>query len=278
MNTRPLGDGGPRVSEVGLRLGPDGEPAGVQRALERGVNFIDTGVVDVPIVPEVMGMLKDRRGEIVVALKIAPADGPEPPGPYCRWQDRYPAAHLRDKVSGRVSGLGLDRVELLQLSTWTRAWNDDPQPLLVLRQLRDEGMTDLIGVAAPRNDQDCVIELMRDGLVDVVEIAFDLRRQHAAAQLLPVASETGTGVVLRPAGELSAATVEELTADLHRVGLAGDLSPEQVAIRSAVSRPEVSTLLFETTEAERIDEIIRAASLPPLPQTLLERLRRYHQG
>ncbi len=223
-------------------------------------------------------MLQDRREEIVIALKIAPADSPEPPGPYCRWQDRYPAAHLRDAVSRRVGEFGLDRVELLQLSTWTRAWNDDPQPLLVLRQLRDEGIAGLIGVAAPRNDQDCVIELMRDGLVDVVEIAFDLRRQHAAAQLLPVASETGTGVVLRPAGELSADTVAELTADLHRVGIAADLTPEQVAIRSALSRPEVSTALFQTTDADRVDEIIRAASLPPLPQTLLERLRRYHQG
>lgn len=258
-------------------LGPEDGSAGLRRGLDRGVSFVDLGVAEVPLDPELRGVLQDRRDETVIALKIPPADGPMPPGPYCRWQDRYPAAHLRDAVSRRLNPLGLDRVELLQLSTWTRAWNDDPQPLLVLRQLRDEGIADLIGVTAPRRDQDCVVELMRDGLVDVVEIAFDLRDQHAAAQLLPVASETGTGVVLRAAGELSAETVDELAADLARFGLAGDLSPEAVAIRFTLSRPEVSSALFGSADANRVDEVIRAASLPPLPQTLLEHLRRYHQ-
>ena len=88
------------------------------------------------------------------------------------------AAYLRSNVNERLRNLGVERLDLLQLHTWTRAWNDDPQPLLVLRQLREQGKINLIGVSTPEHDQDCVVQLMRDGLVDVVQVIFNLFEQH----------------------------------------------------------------------------------------------------
>src|SRR5690606_40845837 len=74
----------------------------------------------------------------------------------------------------------------------SRDWSSDVcssdlQPLLVLRQLREEGKINLIGLCTPEQDQNCVIQLMRDGLVDVVQVIYNLFDQEAAAQIFSTA-------------------------------------------------------------------------------------------
>ena len=175
MQTRSLGSEGPSVSEIGFggwAIGgdwgqqPDSQStAALHAAIDRGINLIDTAAGygeghSEKIIAEV---LAERSEDIFVATKTPPTSGPWPPSPYCRWQDRYSAAYLRDNVHQRLQNLKRDRIDLLQLHTWTAAWNDDPQPLLVLRQLKEQGKIGLIGVSAPEHDQSCVIQLMRDG-------------------------------------------------------------------------------------------------------------------
>ena len=161
MHLRSLSSNGPQVSEIGFgawALGgqwggqdDDDSIASLHLAIDRGVNLIDTapGYGDGRSEKLVASVLKDRSEEVFVATKTPPDAGPWPPSPYCRWQDRYSAAYLRSNVNERLKNLCTERIDLLQLHTWTRAWNDDPQPLLVLRQLRDEGKVNLIGVSTP---------------------------------------------------------------------------------------------------------------------------------
>ena len=40
---------------------------------------------------------------------------------------------------------------------------------------------------------------MRDGLIDVVQVIYNIFEQEPAAQLLPVAKKTGTGIIVRVA-------------------------------------------------------------------------------
>ena len=211
MQTRLLSSDGPPVTEIGFGSWAIGGGWGKQQdsqsietlhaAIDQGIRLIDTaqGYGNGHSEKLIAQVLKERREEVFVATKTPPAEGPWPPSPYCRWQDRYSGAYLRDNVHQRLTHLGTDRIDLLQLHTWTRAWNDDPQPFLVLRQLRDEGKINLIGVSTPEQDQSCVIQLMRDGLVDVVQVIYNLFDQEAAAQIFSVAAETGTGVIVRVA-------------------------------------------------------------------------------
>ena len=200
METRRLSVHGPQVSEIGFGGWAIGGGWGDQEdadslaalntALDAGVSVIDTapGYGDGRSESLIASVLKNRTDHVFVATKTPPDAGPWPPSPYCRWQDRYSAAYLRQNVEQRLRSLNTECIDLLQLHTWTRAWNDDPQPLLVLRQLREEGKINLIGVSTPEQDQSCVIQLMRDGLVDVVQIIFNLFHQEPASQLLPVAA------------------------------------------------------------------------------------------
>ena len=318
MQTRSLSAQGPPVSEVGFGAWAIGGGWGNQddqdslralhTAIDRGVNFIDTaaGYGNGRSERLIAQVLQQRSEPIFVATKTPPAAGPWPPSPYCRWQDRYSAAYLRDNVHERLKNLNVERIDLLQLHTWTAAWNDDPQPLLVLRQLRDEGKIGMIGVSTPEQDQSCVIQLMRDGLVDTVQIIFNLFHQEPAAQLLPVAAETGTGVIVRVAldeggltgkydgdhlfppddfrsryfaGDRLARTiarVEAVREDIAHFGLNEHYSLADVALKFVLARPEVSSVIVGMRSVSQVEQNTRVPQLRELPTEMIERLHRHN--
>jgi aryl-alcohol dehydrogenase-like predicted oxidoreductase len=319
MQLRQLSNSGFEVSEIGFgawaigggwgNQGDADSMAALNAAIDQGVNLIDTaqGYGDGHSERLIASVLKDRSDQqVFVATKTPPDAGPWPPSPYCRWQDRYSAAYLRDNVNHRLRNLDAERIDLLQLHTWTRAWNDDPQPLLVLRQLRDEGKIGLIGVSTPEQDQSSVIQLMRDGLVDVVQVIFNLFDQEVAAQLLPVAAETGTGVIVRVsldegsltgkytaghefpkddfrnqyfAGDRMARTakrVADIHQDIAQFGLSDQYSPADVALKFVLARPEVSTVIVGMRTIEQVEQNARVSQLKDLPEELLIRLQRHN--
>ena len=318
MHRRKLAPGGPEVSEIGFGAWAIGggwgnqsdsdSIAALRAALDRGIDFIDTaqGYGDGHSERIIAQALDGREESVFVATKTPPDAGPWPPSPYCRWQDRYSAAYLRDNVHQRLKNLRTEQIDLLQLHTWTRAWNDDPQPLLVLRQLREEGKIRLIGVSTPEQDQSCVIQLMRDGLVDVVQIIFNLFHQEPVAQILPVAAETGTGVIVRVAFDEGALTgkydgdhrfsesdfrhqyfagdrmqrtaerVDQIREDIDRFGLTDQYTLADVALKFVLASPEVSTVIAGMRSVEQVERNTRTSQLKDLPDELLQRLRRHN--
>ena len=322
MRVRSLGSTGLHVSEIGIDASSFGgvpgeqEPsdaiAALQAALEHGINWVEAGEGDGDgrsdrQIAALLARQSAGHGESVcVAARISPASGPSPPSPYCRWEDRYSAAQLRENVHRRLQQLGLERIGLLQLGTWTRAWNDDPQPLLVLRRLREEGKLGLVGVRPPEHDQDCVVQLMRDGLVDVVEIRFNLFHQEPAAQLLPVAAETGTGVIVRDAFDHGALEgqyepeqtfpehdprsgyfagdrmrraierIERVTDDLRRLGIDDRYSLADVALKFVLHPHAVSAVSVAVQNAQQVEKHAAAAGLPELNEPAIAALRRHN--
>ena len=211
MNYRKFGKNGPEVSEIGFGAWAIGGSWGEQSdrdslealdtALDQGVNFIDTaaGYGDGKSERIIGGFLKQRSERVYVCTKTPPVAGKWPPSPYCRIEERYPESYLRRNVEQRMKNLQVDYLDVLLLHTWTRAWNDRPVALEILHKMKSEGLIGQVGISTPEHDQNCVIQLMRDGMVDVLQVIYNIFEQEPAAQLLPVALETGTGIIIRVA-------------------------------------------------------------------------------
>lgn len=304
MQMRNLTASGPRVSAIGYWAGPTGsgppdraEPgpqlggnrlakdlaeATARHALGLGINFFHGGALgpdpsgDLALRP----ILRETRGDGErrprVAVAIEPEPGKTPPSPYCRWQDRYPAASVRAGLETRLRSLHTDHIDLVLLAQWGRAWNDDPQPLLVLRRLREEGKLGWIGVCVPPHDQNVAVQLMRDGVIDVVQLQFHLAHQEPVAQLLPVAAETGCGVIVtgwpRADGRVPRRSIED---DLNACGMSGALTPDELEIAFQLAQPAVGTVTRPFQGPAELDRIARIATRPRLSDDLLDRLRRY---
>lgn len=211
MKYRNLGKTGIKVSEIGFGAWAIGGGWGHQddnesitalhMALDRGVNFIDTaeGYGNGKSEKIIAEVIKNRREEITVATKIPPIEGPWPPSPYCLAEERYPESYLRKNLEERLKCLGTDCIDVLQLHTWTRAWNKNPMPLEVLHKLKNEGKIKAIGISTPEQDQNSVNDLMRRGYLDVIQVIYNIFDQEPSAEILPVAKECNVGVIVRVA-------------------------------------------------------------------------------
>ena len=211
MKYRKFGNSGPEISEIGFGAwaigGSWGEQSdadsleALETALGTGVNFIDTaaGYGDGKSERIIGEFLKQRSDKIYVCTKTPPAPGKWPPSPYCKIEERYSEKYLRENVEERMKNLQVESLDVLLLHTWTRAWNDRPLALEILQKMKSEGLIRQIGISTPEHDQNCVIQLMRDGMVDVLQVIYNIFEQEPAAQLFPVAGETGTGIIVRVA-------------------------------------------------------------------------------
>lgn len=211
MKYRKFGKSDLEISEIGFGAwaigGSWGEQSekdsleGLETALDKGVNFIDTAAgygngKSEKIIGE---FLKSRSETVYVCTKTPPAPGKWPPSPYCRVEERYSEKYLRENVEERMKNLQVESLDVLLLHTWTRAWNDNPVPLQILQKMKSEGLIKQVGISTPEHDQNCVVQLMREGMVDVLQVIYNIFEQEPAAQLFPVAKETGTGIIVRVA-------------------------------------------------------------------------------
>ncbi len=211
MKYRKFGNRDLELSEIGFGAWAIGGSWGAQKesdslealgtALDHGVNFIDTaaGYGNGKSEKIIGKFLKSRSEKVYLCTKTPPAPGKWPPSPYCRIEDRYSEKYLRENVEERLSNLQVECLDVLLLHTWTRAWNDNPVALETLQKMKSEGLIKQVGISTPEHDQNCVIQLMRDGMIDVLQVIYNIFEQEPAAQLLPVAKETGTGIIVRVA-------------------------------------------------------------------------------
>jgi aryl-alcohol dehydrogenase-like predicted oxidoreductase len=313
MRYRTLGRTSVSVSEIGFGAwaigGSWGEQseedstAALHRALDLGVNFIDTaaGYGNGRSERIIGRVLKQRSEAVFVATKTPPTPGPWPPSPYCRDDERYPESYLRASVEERLRNLGTERIDLLQLHTWTRAWNSTPRPFEILRRLQAEGKLRFIGVSTPEHDQNSVIDLMRGGWVDAVQVIYNIFEQEPAAELLPVARQTNVGVIVRVAfdeGVLAGKYTKDsrfAEDDFRRRYFAGDrleravtraekvrreiegsgLTLAQAALRFALAHPAVSTVIPGIRSVAQAEANCGALDAAAMPEELALRLRKH---
>jgi len=102
-------------------------------------------------------------------------------------------------VEQSLNNLQTEYLDVLLLHTWTRAWNAQPKALEILHKMKEEGLIKNVGLSTPEHDQNCVIELMQNGLLDAVQVIYNIFEQEPAAQLLPVAMEKEVGIIVRVA-------------------------------------------------------------------------------
>ncbi len=313
MKYRKFGNTGLEISEIGFGAWAIGGSWGDQKdsdslealeiALDRGVTFIDTAAgygqgKSERIIGE---FLKSRSEAVTVCTKTPPVPGKWPPSPYCKIEERYPEKYLRENVEERLTNLQVSSLDVLLLHTWTRAWNDQPKALEILQKMKSEGLIKQIGISTPEHDQNCVVQLMREGFIDVLQVIYNIFEQEPAAQLLPVAKETGTGIIVRVAFDEGVLTGkykgderfgkddfrsnyfagDRLARGVRRTELIKEELKEsgytmpQLALKFALTHEAVSTVIPGIRNRNQAMQNTAVSDLPELPEDLLLKLREH---
>ncbi len=321
MNTRTFGRLGWPVTEIGFGAwaiggswGPQAEAESVaclNRALDLGVNFIDTAAGygngnSERIIGKVLksrGLRGGGNGKVLVATKIPPQfPGAWPPVYTESCESRYPEAYLRSSLEERLRNLDAEAIDLVQLHTWTRAWNADPVALGVLAKLKKEGKILGYGLSTPEQDQNAYNDLIRRGLIDAVQVIYNIFEQDPAEELLPLAAEHNVGIIVRVvydegsltgkftkdtkfadgdfrlnyfSGDRLERTVARVEDIRKTVASCAGAEPDlaAVALRFALRHPAVSTVITGIRNVKQAELNVTYGALPPLSDELYAALK-----
>jgi len=215
MRYRQLGRSGLFVSEICLGAMTFGGGSGgiwsmigdldqqatnavIGKALENGVNFIDTADVysqgvSEKLVGQALRDLGVKRSDVVVATK---AFGEMGPGPNDRGASR---GHIMDAVKSSLDRLGLDHIDLYQMHG-----NDTVTPLdETLRALDDlvsQGLVRYIGCsnwAAWRIAKAVGLSHHRDmARFETVQAYYSIAGRELEREIVPVVEDQGLGVMV----------------------------------------------------------------------------------
>ena len=305
MNERRLGRTGLLVSEIGYGawgiggsqwLGAEDQESllALNRAIDLGVRFIDTALAygkghSERLVGEVA---RAREERIVVATKIPPKNLAWPAPAGVDPDDAFPADHIRKCTERSLSNLGLDAIDVQQFHVWSDEWVGRGSWLEGVQALKDEGLIRFFGVSINDHQPSNAIELIETGVVDTVQVIYNVFDQSPEDELLAACERADVGVIVRVPFDEGALTGrigpgtefpegdfrnryfrddrleqvgEHVDALLEDLGIEREELPE-TALRYVLSRPEVSVVIpgmRSVRNVERNTALGDGQGLPP---------------
>ena len=210
MNERRLGRTGLSVSEIGygawgiggsLWLGAEDQEslAALNRAVDLGVNFIDTalGYGDGHSERLVGKVVRERQERIVVASKIPPKNMTWPAPKGIDPDEAFPADHVRECTERSLSNLGMDAIDVMQFHVWSDEWVGRGSWLQAIQALRDEGKIRFFGVSINDLQPSNAIKLIDTGVVDTVQVIYNVFEQAPEDELFAACERNDVGVIAR---------------------------------------------------------------------------------
>ena len=210
MNERRLGRTGLSVSEIGYGawgiggsgwLGAEDRESleALNRAIDLGVRFIDTalGYGDGHSEKLVGQVVAERRGRIVVATKIPPKNRIWPAPDGVDPDDAFPADHVRACTETSLRNLGMDAVDVQQFHVWSDEWVGRGSWLDGVHALKEEGLIRFFGVSINDHQPSNAIKLIETGVVDTVQVIYNVFDQSPEDELLAACERMDVGVIVR---------------------------------------------------------------------------------
>ena len=253
LSVSRLGFGAMRLTGEGIWGPPkdrQGALAVLRRAVELGVNFIDTADSYGPNVSE--ELIADALFPYPADLVIATKGGWNRPGPN-QWTHDATPAHLRKAVEGSLQRLRLDRIDVYQLHT--------PDPVVAfedsmgtLARLKEEGK---IRLAALSN----VTQEHIERALKIVRIVSVQNRYSFADREWDYVADycERNGIAFIPWFPLGAGRVAG--DKLNEISRKRNATPHQVALAWLLKRSPIMLPIPGTSSVEHLEENVAAASL-----------------
>jgi aryl-alcohol dehydrogenase-like predicted oxidoreductase len=312
MRYRAFGRTGWQVSEVGYGMwgmagwsGSDDEEShrSLDRAIELGCNFFDTAWAYGDGRSErILGeTLRRHRGQqLYVATKIPPKNRRWPARPEYSLDDVFPPDHIREYTEKSLENLGVTTIDLQQLHVWSDDWAADERWQRALSDLKADKLVRAVGISINRWQPENVLRALDTGLVDAVQVVYNVFDQNPEDRLFPVCRERGIAVIARVpfdegslTGTLRADSrwpegdfrnfyfnPENLAATLPRVERLRAVVPEgmplpELALRHILEHPAVSTVIPGMRKTAHVEQNLGASDGRRLPVELVDELRRH---
>jgi aryl-alcohol dehydrogenase-like predicted oxidoreductase len=210
----------------------------------------------------------------------------------------FPPDHIQEFAERTMTNLGIPTLDLLQFHVWEDAWAHDDRWWRAMSSLRDQGLIGGIGVSVNRWEPWNVLETLRTGQVDAVQVIYNVFDQSPEDELFPLCRELDVAVIARvpfDEGSLTGTMTkdtrfpesdfrhiyfgeENLEPTLARVDAlradvpAGMTMPE-LALRFILADDRVSTVIPGMRSIAHVESNVAVSDAEPLTPETTARLR-----
>jgi aryl-alcohol dehydrogenase-like predicted oxidoreductase len=312
MKYRKLGRTGFKVSDMAHGLwgmsgwsGSEDQQSleALQIAVDNGCNFFDTawaygeGKSDA-LLGQIIARNKGKR--LYAASKIPPMNDKWPALPSYKYQEVFPARHVFKYADLIRQKLGTDSIDVLQFHVWDDSWTNEKEFRDTVEKLKNDGVIRYFGLSLNRWEPANGINAIRSGLVDTVQVIYNIFDQSPEDELFPACEKFDIGVIARvpldegslggnmtrdtkfPAGDWRGGyfNPENLNNTMDRVDklkkiVPSGMSLSQLALRFILSNAIVSTTIVGMRKPTHVKENLATSDAGPLDASLLQQLRQH---
>jgi aryl-alcohol dehydrogenase-like predicted oxidoreductase len=309
MRTRTFGRTGWPVSEVGYGMWGMGGWTGssdeeslraLDSAMTLGCTFFDTAwAYGEGHSEKLLGeALQRRRGSVIVATKVPPKNRRWPARAEYPIAEVYPPDHIRELTEKSLKNLGVGTIDLQQFHVWSDVWAEDNGWQRAVDDLKREKLVRAVGISVNRREPANVIRALDTGLIDSVQVVYNIFDQAPEDELFPYCRQHNIAVIARvpfDEGSLTGALTsdsrwpegdfrnnyfgrENLVPTLERVERLQPLVPDgmdlpELALRFIIEHPAVSTVIPGMRKPRHVERNLAASDGVRLPTRLLDALR-----
>jgi len=310
MRYRTFGRTGWPVSEIGYGMwgmggwtgSDDGETsAALERAVHLGCNVFDTAWAYGDGRSErLLGCLVRNHPEkmLYVATKVPPKNRIWPSRRGFTLDDCFPPDHIREYAEKSLRNLELTRIDLLQFHVWEDAWAHDERWQRAMDDLKRQALVRAVGISVNRWEPANGLDTLRTGLIDAVQVIYNIFDQAPQDELFPVCRELNIGVIARVpfdegtlTGTLTKETrwpegdwrntyfvPENLAQSVDRAEALRPLVPPgmtmpELALRWILADPTVSTVIPGMRKVRNVEANMAASDGHALDPALMDQLK-----
>jgi len=310
MKYRTLGRTGFKVSDLAHGLwgmsgwsesNDDQSRQAIQLAIDLGCTFFDTAWAygngkSADFLGEALA--KNLAKRIYAASKVPPKNLRWPASPKDKYQDVFPASHVFKYAQLIRQKLRVDSIDLLQFHVWDDSWTDEPEFRSTVEKLKSDGLIHSFGLSLNRWEPENGLKALRTGLVDVVQVIYNIFDQAPEDKLFPLCRELDVGVIARVpldegslGGKMTAQTrfpesdwrskyfgPENLAATLLRIDKLKEIVPSgmslpEMALRLILANPAVGTTIIGMRKLDHVRQNMALSDTGPLDPDLVASLK-----
>ena len=316
MNYRRFGRTGWKVSEIGYGMwgmagwtgSQDTESLdSLQRSVDLGCNFFDTAwAYGNGHSEQLLGKILRNNASNVPGKKLYTATKMPPKNR--RWPSRreftldesYPPDYIEEYLHKSLQNIGIETLDLIQFHTWEDGWLDDARLPRAIEKLRNSGKVRAVGISINRWEPRNGIRAVRDGVVDAVQVIYNIFDQNPEDELFPACREKDVAVIARvpfdegtltgtltldskwPKGDWRNTyfVAENLKASVAHAEalkplLRDGLAMPEMALRFILNNSDVSTIIPGMRKRRHVEANIGAGDRGPLDAALHTEVRKH---
>jgi len=312
MNYRRFGKTNWQVSEIGYGMwgmagwtGSDDDESmrSLQRSVELGCNFFDTawGYGEGHSEHLLGQLIKNNPDkELYTATKIPPKNFIWPSQREFSLDDCFPPDHIEKYVHSSLENAGLEKFHLMQFHVWEDHFVEDDRWAKKMDELRSQGLFDAIGISINRWEPWNGVKTVRSGLIDAVQVIYNIFDQNPEDELLPACEEMDVAVIARvpfDEGTLTGNITLDSTwpeddwrstyfvpenlkssvahADALRPLVPDNMNMPEMALRFILHEKRISTIIPGMRKMKHLEANMAASDTGLLPDELYAELRQH---